>query len=345
MDKKKPQKAIISILLSGVLGVSTYMYSTPTDVARLTSTPVMRSHQSTKTTMQSNEISLVSEKEAEAEANGNSGNPDIPGAPNPNTKSNVSWLEHCKRVHNAWGAAGFTYGYGNNVSFTHDGITETVRVDCSGYVGYCLYTYGKIIPSPTEISSKSDLTKYGLTPVTVDQLQAGDIVAEDGHIEIYLSDDMVVYNWGGVNSTSKKYEGVSDPYSVDPRGNSSHHKSQVLRAYRLPDSMLQSSGSAGETGDKIVYIDAGHGCKYRNKDNPGPYGWATAGAPGEPEFNDKIATLVKEGLRKEGFTVYGIEQLSLDGVNCTREDFGNSGRGKAYLQSNCTVMIQMAVLM
>lgn len=132
-----------------------------------------------------------------------------------------SWLSIADGVHKQWGAAGFTYGYGQYSTFTQsDGSQISVRRDCSGYVGYCLYVAGKA-STPSPITSGSDLSKYGFKkvdkPYGYSMLKPGDVVAWSGsHIQIYVgaSPDDVWLNWGGVQSTSDKYAGITDVSKV-----------------------------------------------------------------------------------------------------------------------------------
>lgn len=169
---------------------------------------------------------------------GASAPPSVPGvapAPAPSVDTS-SWLAICKSVHNAFGGAGFHYVLGGTGSLTYDGNTDRVRKDCSGYVGYCMYKYG-IANSPTPITSGSDLTAFGCTEVSKDQMQGGDIIEYSGHIEVlssYENGQLKVYNWGGHKSAEDRYAGVADPTTVVPIGNSGKTYDAILKVYRVP---------------------------------------------------------------------------------------------------------------
>lgn len=77
-------------------------------------------------------------------------------------------------------------------------------IDCSSYVTWVLYEYGYTeLQGPQKLSgwfaNKSTMEKMGWTVLPATQAQAGDIVARDGHVEIYAGDGNF-YNAGSTNA-------------------------------------------------------------------------------------------------------------------------------------------------
>jgi len=58
--------------------------------------------------------------------------------------------------------------------------------------------YGKT-DDPQGVNSASDFSAYGMTPVSEADLQAGDIIQYNGHVEVYAGNGRV-YNWGSAAS-------------------------------------------------------------------------------------------------------------------------------------------------
>lgn len=136
---------------------------------------------------------------------------------NNNNSSTSSWLDICANVHRCFGSQGCVYAYGSKRAITGlDGNNIIIRQDCSGYVGYCMYVYGKT-GDQLGVNSASDFSAYGMTPVSEADLQAGDIIQYNGHVEVYAGNGRV-YNWGGAASAQNKYTGV-DASTVDPTSN------------------------------------------------------------------------------------------------------------------------------
>lgn len=64
---------------------------------------------------------------------------------NSNSSNAVSWLDICASAHRCFGSQGCVYAYNSKRAITGlDGNNIIIRQDCSGYVGYCMYVYGKI---------------------------------------------------------------------------------------------------------------------------------------------------------------------------------------------------------
>lgn len=136
----------------------------------------------------------------------------IPGNSN-SVAPNDSWISICDSVHKQWGASGLTYAYGREATATYNGQQYTVRQDCSGYVGFCLYIAG-LATSTTPITSGTTVgfvQSVGGAVVEQSAVQKGDILVYTGHVEIFdhIGEDgcTYVYNWGGTSSTSALYAG------------------------------------------------------------------------------------------------------------------------------------------
>jgi hypothetical protein len=161
--------------------------------------------------------------------------PNIPGVSTTYTSVTIdtsSWLAICDSVHKQWGAAGLGYKLGGYRTLNFGNGDVTIRLDCSGYVSYCLYVAGYTTSTTafTTSSLATNYTSYGLVKVanpgeitSYTQLQPGDILDIKGnHMQIYAGPADDWYNWGGESSTSDKYTNVTDIASVDSQIHSSH---------------------------------------------------------------------------------------------------------------------------
>lgn len=171
--------------------------------------------------------------------------PSLPTMPDAGTQVDTSsWMSTLDSVHKAWGKAGFIYTQTKHQFTEPSGNSVTVRTDCSGYIGYCLYKKG-VFKSPINMwsgSAATDMRNAGLLEISSEdraahKYQAGDILVYKGHIEAFVKDQgtskPVVYNWGGKDSVDNKYTGVTDFNSVNAQGTSGHTYSQVLSAWRF----------------------------------------------------------------------------------------------------------------
>ncbi len=184
-------------------------------------------------------VNKTQENESNANDSNNNGQPDpnTPGVGNVPPVDTSSWLATLDSVHKQFGAAGFVYDLGGHRTLTReDGSTVTVRIDCSGYIGYCLYCKGwASVPEP--ITSGSDLTPFGFAlvhegPVSLSDLAPGDVLEWSGHIQAYAGPGDDWYNWGGHSSAEGKYAGVTDVSTVDSQSHSCNRLGTVLKVYR-----------------------------------------------------------------------------------------------------------------
>lgn len=263
-----------------------------------------------------------------------SGKPSVPSVgdgSNPSTGvSSKTWVEIVDSVHKQWGGAGWGYDE------THDGI----RCDCSGFVSYCLYVagYTNVKQVAWSATMATELERMGISKVTGSystDLQPGDILIYPGHVEVFASYNdtgaMLVWNWGSPDTIASLYPTGVDASTVNSTTPSGHLPTNVGSAYRVERVPANSSGgiNSGDPNAHTVFVDAGHGCQYNDRNNPGPYGWATVGANGEADWAPSLTDLLASELSSRGYNVIRIEDCTWgDGTQMTRSLAGNTGRGK-----------------
>lgn len=143
----------------------------------------------------------------------------------------TGWLNVIDTCHKYWGGQGLTYQRGGSANIKDmSGKPVSVRKDCSGFVGFCLYSMGMV-------SNTAPCTSQGfgglscLMEVDRNSPEPGDILVYPGHVEIYAGQDRV-WNWGSHSSAQDKYSGVSDVSGVDSTINWSRKGAQT-HVYRL----------------------------------------------------------------------------------------------------------------
>lgn len=130
-----------------------------------------------------------------------------------------------------------------------DGRKIKMRTDCSGFVSCCLDAYGAFKPGTVINSSGFNNSKHvamsntGFVPMAWpgwDKLSTGDIIATNGHVEIFAENDgskHKVWNWG------------SNASAADPGMTSSSHKSYTT-VWKHPAAANGASMSPSDiTGD------------------------------------------------------------------------------------------------
>lgn len=205
-------KACAVVVISTVLCVCVMNFTSEDDATLISS--------SNRNITQNYNRTVVSSRASSLGKTEISTDPNLPGVPNSQFAN--EWLEWLDKCHKQMGGQGCTYVWGGYLTITHfDGNPLRVREDCSGYVGYALYSFGRL-SSPTGVTSSTVYSDYGFTPMgnghTMEELVAGDIVAWPGkHVQVYAGTDErghLWYNWGGYTTTSALYEGVQDVNSV-----------------------------------------------------------------------------------------------------------------------------------
>lgn len=142
----------------------------------------------------------------------------------------TDWITLYYEVHDAMRLQGIDYKQAaTTVQFagtTYDGVFA----DCSGYVGFCLYLYGKTDKvHPITSGSYNKYDNFGC--VLIDKrngLLQGDIVFYSGHVEIYddtRSTDgaLLVHNRGGTESCIQ--------YAAPTK--SSHTYNDIIAVWRI----------------------------------------------------------------------------------------------------------------
>ena len=141
------------------------------------------------------------------------------------------WIGTVRSVHKAMSDAGRKNGWKYDQGAYHnikvDNKTYNVRWDCSGFVSACLEVYGSF-----KKGQKTNSTGFvnmknlsGFTPMNWcgwDKLQEGDIIARNGHVEIFAYNKKgkhFVYNAGSTEAIN----------ATEPSGSSHSDYTRVLR--------------------------------------------------------------------------------------------------------------------
>ena len=122
--------------------------------------------------------------------------------------SNGSWISIVKATKKAMADAmqNRQYNQGASVKLTVDGKTLSVRTDCSGLVSGCLRFFGamnNVLNSSGFCSAKSIKGFTKMSWPGWDGLVEGDIIARNGHVEIFARNEggtHYVYNGGSTKS-------------------------------------------------------------------------------------------------------------------------------------------------
>lgn len=124
------------------------------------------------------------------------------------------WISVVKSVKAAIAAKKPGYSQTNYITITIDGKSLKVRTDCSGFVSACLKYFGVLNDNVNLTStllidkSNTSMKATGFTPMSWsgwDSLQEGDIIAKQGHTEIFAynkGDKHYVYNCGSDSSVN-----------------------------------------------------------------------------------------------------------------------------------------------
>lgn len=138
-----------------------------------------------------------------------------------------TWLNICVKVKQAIAALHKGYSQSGYNKITVNGETRTIRRDCSGYVSACISYYtGKHYLTTSHTYTKrsnSTLSKAGFSSFAWPgwgSLQVGDIIARNGHVEIFAgleNGKHMVWNCGSdksVNNPGKTVSGHSSYTTV-----------------------------------------------------------------------------------------------------------------------------------
>ena len=140
-----------------------------------------------------------------------------------------NWLTLVQNVKAAIAAQQPGYSQTKFITITVDGKSLKVRTDCSGFVGACLKLYGAIPessnPNSSTFTSRSypSLSEHGFQSMGWsgwDSLKPGDIIAKNGHVEIFshnANGQHYVFNCGSdssVNNANATVTGHGEGYST-----------------------------------------------------------------------------------------------------------------------------------
>ena len=103
---------------------------------------------------------------------------------------NGDFLDAARVCHKYFEDNKFTYVQGNEIPYPN-GTTHT---DCSAYVTWALYEYGYEELGGHQKTSgwyrnEDNWKGYGWQKINIDDVQPGDIISMDGHVEIYAGDN------------------------------------------------------------------------------------------------------------------------------------------------------------
>lgn len=163
--------------------------------------------------------------------------------------SDGSWVSIVKAVKSAIAAQSPGYSQSNHIDITVNGQTKSVRTDCSGFVSACLQFYGAMsgVLNSSGFTNKSASIK-GFTAMDWpgwDSLVEGDIIAKDGHVEIFARNEggiHYVYNCGSDSSVNNPNATKSAKSSYTTVWKSTGGSGSGLRAW------INKAASAGKSG-------------------------------------------------------------------------------------------------
>ena len=175
---------------------------------------------------------------------------------------NPAWMNVVAKAKAALASAraGYANAYdqgGSSTMQTEDGVVHEFRPDCSGFVSLCLELYGKFgrgqkFSSSTFVGAPSidGFTKYSWSGWQ--SLQQGDIIAVNGHVEIFDHNDgsaHYVYNCG--SNSSARVPGITksghSAYTVVWRPNIAGAVTNTTPSTGTDDA--NTSGGTGTTTD------------------------------------------------------------------------------------------------
>ena len=179
-------------------------------------------------------------------------------------ETNGTWISVIKAVKSALAKAASKYDKGGHVSITIDGIPYTVRTDCSGFVSACCRAFGVLDGEITSSQFTSMKTLSGFEKRKWkgwDNLIEGDIIARDGHVEIFARNEggtHYVYNAGSTNS-------ITNPDATTDPDNKNKGYSVVWRCIKQDTSSATKAFKKAKNKAKKYNKDSNEQLKLYNK--------------------------------------------------------------------------------
>lgn len=239
--RKAPSVIISALLVFSMLFVFIFMFGDEDDINNAIGKFIATEQLNTQTTFSQERVQVPKKDNDTLLGNvDTSGSPDDPAIAGIPTAPNGSWLSvvsSCKELMAA------KIGYykltktGNYETIEDwNGNQVTLRTDCSGYVSFCLYTYG-LLGSPSGITSGTGSGGGSISGVQcVDKwsgLIPGDILFYDGHVEILAEEipagtdpgTFAVYNYGSNSSASNP--------GITTTGKTFNDSNPILNVWRI----------------------------------------------------------------------------------------------------------------
>ena len=252
-------------------------------------------------------------------------------------QTNVSsWVSLVKNVKAAIAAQQPGYSQSNYINITLNGVTKSVRTDCSGFVAACLKFFG-VLPDATNIHTGVMIDENGPMATTGfkyrkftswEDLAEGDIIvrrdvaADKGHTEIFARIDNgkhYVYNCGSnesVNNSSATISGYSTYDCVwSPGSNGSWNKTTtttgksaegMTKLQALASSMIRDDSNHSKLISGLSDIYQTIGTKYKGTTTSGNP--QNSGGDGSLVFTSNEKTNCKkiyDQLKANGFSHNG----------------------------------------
>lgn len=176
------------------------------------------------------------------------------------------WINIIKAVKQAYASSGTTYHKDNShdISITVGGKTLSCRPDCSGFVSACLRYYGVLnsnlssyaFANQNDPSMKNSGFTAGGWPGW-DGLQEGDIIARNGHVEIFAynqNDKHYVYNAGSTTSIQSPNATPTSHSSYDTVWRPGNAGTGVVTSYDTSGSSTGTSSDSSSSSSDVFSL-------------------------------------------------------------------------------------------
>lgn len=183
-------------------------------------------------------------------------------------ESNGSWISTVEAVKSAMSKASGRYSQTSSCKISINGKSITARTDCSGFVSACLKAFGSDIGTITSSAFTSGVSIPGFTKMSWpgwDGLIKGDIIATNGHVEIFSNNENgkhKVWNYGSnasaseAGTTGSSHSSYTTIYRCNSAKGSGISSYDVIRSTRkkLSASSNRGKGSGVHSASKMNEI-------------------------------------------------------------------------------------------